>query len=523
MNKSYNLPLTKEEIKAIQDLKNDKLNTLQKNRWNMEPSTEQLEKLILKFVNIYSAIYKAGDRSGINRLYRGTSQSEIKEIQKYQYIQNVISTTVEEESAKIFTPYGEKASILRIKLEENLPFLNIEAYRDENRKDEKKVLILPFTKVKKIEETSKWNGYVYYDAILEKEELEQIPEQELKTLEAQLIEGYDHYREQATECLALEDTLNVMYLQLTQQQGLSKNDRQYLSEQLNQKISKYTEVTREVKEYQKQFSRMLKGMCKEKELEIDRQKNEKEEEIKTQQKAKQEDEKKKLEAEIRKLEEELQFGRLNIIGNLEEDIRRIEANADMYQSMAEDLKIGYSMNLHFSVLENVEKIKNILKEDTVRETQEESEKQEQHNQEDTNNTKLQKRYQELLSKKQQLITIKQMMQGFPDYIEEHNKESFQEIKANLNARVQEIITQTRIEHLRTEKQQISQEKDSIFQKFFYGTSLKEQKMANLDAKIEWEKGQNSMRNPANSVKMMMYNLYDCSIQDLQRKIFSRDA
>ena len=95
---------------------------------------------------------------------------------------------------------------------------------------------------------------------------------------------------------------------------------------------------------------MLKGICKEKELEIDRQKNEKEEEINTQQKAKQEDEKKKLEAEIRKLEEELQFGRLNIIGNLEEDIRRIEANANMYQSMAEDLKIGYSMNLHFSVL-----------------------------------------------------------------------------------------------------------------------------------------------------------------------------
>ena len=251
-------------------------------------------------------------------------------------------------------------------------------------------------------------------------------------MEAQLIEGYDHYREQATECLALEDTLNVMYLQLTQQQGLSKNDRQYLSEQLNQKISKYTEVTREVKEYQKQFLRMLKGMCKEKELEIDRQKNEKEEEIKTQQKTKQEDGKKKLEAEIRKLEEELQFGRLNIIGNLEEDIRRIEANANMYQSMAEDLKIGYSMNLHFSVLENVEKIKNILKEDTVRETQEESEKQEQHNQEDTNNRKLQKRYQELLSKKQQLITIKQMMKSFPDYIEEHNKESFQEIKANLN-------------------------------------------------------------------------------------------
>ena len=40
MNKSYNLPLTEEEIKATHDLKNDKLNTLQKNRWNMEPSTE---------------------------------------------------------------------------------------------------------------------------------------------------------------------------------------------------------------------------------------------------------------------------------------------------------------------------------------------------------------------------------------------------------------------------------------------------------------------------------------------------
>ena len=66
MNKSYNLPLTEEEIKAIQDLKNDKLNTLQKNRWNMEPSTEQLEKIILKFVNIYTFFLKNRVKIRIN-------------------------------------------------------------------------------------------------------------------------------------------------------------------------------------------------------------------------------------------------------------------------------------------------------------------------------------------------------------------------------------------------------------------------------------------------------------------------
>ena len=109
MNKSYNLQLTEEEIKAIQDytgymharmnaiadLKYDKLKTLQQDGWYMNMTTEQLEQMILKFVQVYSAIYKAGSRDARGRLYRGTSQSEIKAIQNGKHVKSVISTSLE--------------------------------------------------------------------------------------------------------------------------------------------------------------------------------------------------------------------------------------------------------------------------------------------------------------------------------------------------------------------------------------------------------------------------------------------
>ena len=537
MNKSYDLPLTEKEIKAVQDytgyihtkmnaiadLKYDTLNKRQKDGWDMKMTTEELEKIIQMFIDVYSAIYKAGNRDSGGRLYRGTNLAEIKSIQNHKSIKSIVSTSLEEDVAKNFTPYGEEASILRIRKEKNLPSLYREPYREEDRRNEEEVLILPFTKVKQIEHTSNWNGYAYYDAILEKEELEEVPKHELETLRVQLIEGYDSYKEQAEQCLELEERLEFVYMQL-KKVDLSREEKEYLSEQLNEKSNRYTELRRNIDEYQKQFSRMLKGMCKEKELEIDKQQENENEKIKEQQKVKQEEERNRLVLEIRTLENEIIYGKINIIEVLDKAIKEIETNARKYQEMASDLGIHYSMNPRFKNLENIQAIKRMLEEDKKRQDIQEqgmqanqgNKKQEEQQDEKGKNDipNLYNQYQKLLEQQQQLTEIKQMMKEFPRYIAEHDKQSFQEIRENLNTKIQDMITRIKLEKMQAEKEQVLRQKDSWLQRILYGTTLKEEKITNIDFKMECERKQSKRRNPQNSISIMMENLYDCSAEDL---------
>ena len=549
MNKSYNLQLTKQEIEALQnyagfmharmnaiaDLKYDKLEVLQKSGWDMNMSTEELEKMILKFVDVYGAIYKAGNREARGRLYRGTSTKKIRKIEHEKNINSFLSTSLEEDMAKNFTTYGDEAAILRIKTEEGLPYLYVEPYKEDGRKDEEEILILPFSKVKKIEHTSDWNGYKYYDAILEKEELEEVPKQELETLKSQTMEGYDYYREQATKCSELKENVEYMYMKL-RQSGLSGEDKNYLYEQIQEKTNRYTELEKNVSEYQKQFSRMLKGMCKEKEIEIDKEHEEEQERIKEEQRIKNEEQKKELEADIKRLETEIQCEKINIGDTLEEYVRRIEENSRKYQTMADDLKIDYSMNPHFRNLENIQAIKKMLEEKEEGESQEEKKKnqeqekkeeqesqenQEQEEQELQENDvtpeemqKLSQRYEMLLGRKQKLLGIKQVMGTFPQYIAEHDRQSFEEINRNLNQKIQNMITRTKLEKLQREKEVALKEKDSRLQKWLYGTSLKEARISNIGFKMELEKRQAKTRNSEKNVWQMMANLYDCCAQDL---------
>ena len=533
MNQSYNIPLTEEEIKAIDDYtgykyakintimesKYNRLRTLLKSRgWNLDVKGEELEEIISQFVAIYSAIYKAGERDGKGKLYRGTNKTEVQSIERNQQIGDIISTTLEEGVAKNFKSYGKDACILRIRTEKNLPILYIEPYRKENKKNEEEVLILPFVKVKEIRHMSNWNGYAYYDATLEKEELEEVPKQELETLKAQLIEGYDHYMEQVSECIELEDSREHIELNMERSE-LTKEDRQDLSKQLEENENRYIEKKNNIDEYQKQFLRMLKGMCKEKELEIDGQREDiKEKEIR-ETKRKQEEHLEQLEKEIVNLEHQVKNGKTNIVEMLEQYIGEVEETSEKYQTMAEDLKVGYSQNLHFRILEIFQDIKTKL------ETTEKAEDEEQEIQKDDETYEarrdiLQDRYGELLQQKQKITQIQQIMQMFPQYSEEYKKQSSQEVRSNLNKKVQEMITRIKVKHLQNEKQQVLQEKESIFQRIFYRTTLREQKLDNIEARIELIKRQASIKNPENQPRIMVKNLYESCAQDLDGEFSS---
>lgn len=531
MNQSYKLPLTKEEIEAIRkyagiahvkinciaDLDYKKMKVLQDEGWSTNMTTEELKRTIQEFLDLYTAIYKAGTKGPRSALYRATNRQQIEEIKRKKEIASFTSTSLKEECAKskYFGGYGKEAVILRLREDEDLPSLYIEPYKEDAGFGEEEILILPFTKVKKIQHTSNWNGYAYYDASLEKETLEQVPRKELETLQEQLLEGYESYRKQAEECMELEDNFEYISMRL-RRNNLSREDKEYLSEQLNQKSSRHAELIKSVKEYQEQFKKMIKGMCKEKELEIDKQR----EEIQIRQmeeKRKMEKEYlRNLETEITGLEKQVRNGKIDIVDMLEQYIGEIEETSLQYRGIAEDLKVGYSQNLHFKVLEIVQNIK-VKLETTEKMNQERQEYQEENEEYKAKRDRLQERYGELLQQKAQIEQIQQQMQELPQYIREHKRQSFQEIKANLNTKVQGMITKARVTHLQIEKQQVLQEKESRLQKIFYGTTLKEEKLANIEAKIDLERKQALTRNPENSVGVMMANLYDCSAQDLNGK------
>lgn len=527
MNQSYKLPLAEEEIDAIReyagmthikinciaDLDYRKMQVLQNKSWDTNMTTKELKENIQTFVNLYSAIYKAGTKGPRSTLYRATNKQQIEEIERKKEIASFTSTSLKEECAKSkdFAGDGKEAVILRLREDDDLPSLYIEPYKKDTGLGEEEELILPFTKVKKIQYTSNWNGYTYYDATLEKETLEEVPREELETLQFQLLEGYESYRKQAVECIRLEDDYQYISMEL-ERNDLSRERKEHLSEQLNEKSSRHAELSKSVKEYQKQFKKMIKGMCKEKELEIDKQREEvKRKEIAERQKQ-DEEHFRQLETDIVNLEHQIKNGKTIIVDMLEQYIGEMESTSQQYRTIAEDLKVGYSQNLHFRVLEIFQNIKRKL--ETEKENKEEQEQQEENEDYKTRRHKLQVRYGNLFQQREQIVQIQQIMQEIPQYIREYEKQSFQEIKANLNTKVQGMITKARVTHLQTQKQQVLQEKESRLQKIFYGTTLKEERLANIEAKIDLERKQALTRNPGNSVGVMMANLYDCSAQDL---------
>lgn len=531
MNQSYKLPLTEEEIDAIReyvgmthitinciaDLDYGKMQVLKNKGWGTNMTTKGLKKNIQTFVNLYSAIYKAGTKGLRSVLYRATNKQQIEEIKSKKEIASFTSTSLKEECAKskYFAEYGKEAVILRLKEDKDLPSLYIEPYKKDAGLDEEEELILPFTKVKKIQYTSNWNGYAYYDAILEKETLEEVPREELETLQSQLLEGYESYRKQAVECIQLEDDYEDISMKLGRN-DISRDHKEHLYEQLNENLDRYSEIKKSVEEYQDQFRRMIKGMCKEKELEIDKQREDIQIRQIEEKRKRDKEHLRQLKTEIANLENQIRNGKIDIVEMLEQYIGEVEETSLQYCRIAEDLKVGYSQNLHFRVLEIVQSIKTKL-ETTEKANSEQQEDQKENEDYNTKRDRLQERYGDLLQQKKRIEQIQQQVQEFPHFITEHKRQSFQEIKENLNTKVQAMITKTRVTRLQTEKQQVLQEKESRLQRIFYGRTLKEEKLANIEAKIDLERKQALTRNPENSVGVMMANLYDCCAQDLNGK------
>ena len=179
--------LTNGDMKAISKLNNDSLNIFSKEYFG-----EQIETLKRMYSAMVKYSYGKEKEDRRTQFDRGTTLSELKSIEKAKGLCNkTLSTTTDDLTVKQHAgskvmgrevEADDKISVIMhlYVVDSNLPYLYVNSVlQEESSYDrEKEYIISPFTKFKKIQHISSWNGYEYYSAEVEGQELEKVENEE---------------------------------------------------------------------------------------------------------------------------------------------------------------------------------------------------------------------------------------------------------------------------------------------------------------------------------------------------------
>lgn len=501
------IPLTEKEIQAIRnysgykharinmiaDMQPEKYKRVNKNR-DLNITAEQLEELIEEFINIYAAIYKKGNVEESTRLYRGTSQDEARRIGQEEELKTFLSTTVEESIAKTFCEYSN-AAIIRIKTKQGLSHLYIEPYKEEGKRNEKECVILPFSEVVEAEHTSNWNGYSYYDVIIQKGELPEVKTEELENLKTQCIEEFDDFQEQIIQYNSLVEEIEGLNARI---RIAEREELRYIYISKDEKTKQAYSISDKMKEYRKNFTMMLKGACRQKEKDIDKQREEILEQERKEKEREETERLKELKKEVEKLKTQLPHKSENLRHMLDFNRNQLENNANLYQKTAKAVGVSYTQYPPDSLLKTIENIKLEL------------EQEEEHQPK----MEIEEEYKYLLREKIKLKKIENDLRIFPNMISNHKKQSMQEIRFNLNCQVRGIIAKVKYRQLQQEKNELLKEKDSIFQKITGRNRIKEEQLRNIEARMKLVVNDMHTMNPENKVRGMLESMYECSYESL---------
>lgn len=467
------------KINALGDFNLSKITTMQDKGWYMKSSKEEMEQLINDFVNIYGYIYKEGETEYRGRLIRGTTTDELRQMENGKEIATILSTTTDENIAKRFCEYG-KAALIRIGTSKNLPYVYVEHLKDENLEEEDEVLILPFSKVRSSEFTSDWNGYKYYDVTLEKAELPEISDERLEELREKCIEGYEEFENQIKEY----KEFSYSYERIMQM-SLDDEEKRIASE-------KKESLIENIHNYKSQFQEMLKGMCRQREKDIDLQKEAEEKAIKEERKRQEELRLKRLEEGIEQFKESISNDTAIIQQNAEGNVSDLFKTINKYRNISNTLGIETfnSQNLEYDIQARLGYITDGLKEEVVEQ-----------------NPNIE--YGKLEDRLQNYEGAKDLLQEMPELLKSYDENSMADLKTNLNQKVQGIIYKTTFNRLNTEKQTALLQKDTFLNKLLGKTALKEAQIKNIEAKMEYARRKAEV-SKTNRVREMLSEMYECA-------------
>lgn len=514
------LPSNDEEIQSIQrysgplhakinvlgDLDFERIAKMHNKGWNMKSSKAEIQDLIKDFVNIYGLIYRDG-KMGHSRLLRGTITDEVKNIKSGDEISGALSTTLDEDIAKRFCSDYNNAVIMRIETIGDLPHCYIEKQKEDNLDNEKEVLILPFSKVKDIQFVSEWEDTKYYNVTLERGELPELSDETLSDLRKSCINGYEQFIEQVKQ---YED-LEAEYERLSTLSPITLEERKLIIQDKDKILEEYGHIKESISNYKTNFRQMLKGLCKQREMDIDMQRNETKSEKQEEQKESemqttqiqverkiqeiQQEILDKLYAEIEQLKgitnQDSTFIRQSLLNNIANIMQRIYKYRDISKIL--EIQTFNSQALEYELNDKVEQIGEELKKKIT-----------------ANDPNMEFELLEELAKK--YGNAKEMLVEFPGFLQGYDENSMLDIKINLNRKVQEMIYRTKINRLNYESNSALSEKDTFLNKILGKTKLKQAKVRNIETKMNYAAFAREYANPQNSENQMLYEIYECAYQ-----------
>lgn len=530
--------LSKEEIASIQrylnyehmninilsDFSPETYLSIKATSWSIDEKPEELVRNIQDFVNLYSAMYKESRGKNVNQsLVRGTSNKRVEDIQGVTT--QFWSTSKDEGIAKTFTEYGDGA-LMNIYVGDGVPFLDPTPYRSENRFDEREIILAPFCQAS-VEYTDRYNGYTHYKVIMRKPILGRKEPEELATLQEEVISGFSQNIQDIKDLDYLAFRIESMNRAYVQAKG-DKAEQDYAIEEARKAREEQERLRAKTSDFKDKLQALLKGLCRQKEIEID-QAHELVEEDKT--RRKEEAMRKRAEELARKEEEEKESARKTKVNEL---ITKTEQNSENsstletailntydefvhHEQMARDLakkfKIPYSRTITTtSSRQLIERIQMNLQEIAAKVAG--AKVDENLTLEDAKRIST-----ELTSQLDGISYGVEVSKVFSELIQANRQQAENDIKRGIYERVQAAIENARVQSYTEQKASIQGEKVGFLGRITGKQQLKQQKLENLDLKIQLAQKQ-AERTPQGktySIREMLVDMRLCVDNELGGK------
>lgn len=460
--------------------------------WIFPETPQEVEGTLDDFINIYSAMYKNGRTHQPPRnLYRGTSNARIKAIGAT--MPSFVSTTTDQNIAKTFCEYGDGA-IATIRVDEPIPYLYGTQFRSENSADEKEYILAPFCKttVYPGRRSEDQYSFSYYQLIVGKPELEDIPSDELQQMRSEIVEGFHQNVQDIKTLNNLQDRKEFLDEKYSRYRH-DPEEREYILEESKKVSQQIDELQDKTYKFSKMLKRYLKGMCRQKEIEIDQAQEIIDSDIQARKQAEEQriaeeraiQERYKQEIARKKLVSELTYklddGSVNT-GALESSVTRVVTALTESEQVRNRIgkKFGFTLSGSLATTEIpsvVEQIKSNMQ--AIRDKIDDIQLDET-----TDLPTAESISKEISPLLDGVSYGLELRSGFSEIQDMYREQLEDELKSKIYIKAQEAMQRARYAKYHKDSERISQEKIGLFGKLFGGENLRQAQLANLELKMK---------------------------------------
>ena len=472
--------------------------------WDLPQKQSSFNNCVDIFVNLYSAMYKhfRTGKKHANVLYRGTSKNVIEEVEKSGSISRFISTSTDKNRGKSFIR-RENPLLLEVEAEDDVPFLDIEQYRDKREQtiSESEILFSPFCGADIENNGLQFDSYLYKKVHLKKPQFIELSSEEVKKLEEKVTTEFEKninnirkYNDLSYEIEMLQLEIDQMYKNRpTQARNNSINVKE---EEIKQKQAERESLGKEINEFRENLQTLLQAKCRQKELEIDEAYKSIDEEQKP--------EFERIKENIKNTLKQLDSIRDFLLKTFNE-LKKKEKN---YRNVSENLGIDYNIeleninNLIININRSLHFIESIIEKDNILDME-----------------YSQANFEKVKELEEIINTVSSLTEATVDenyncIIRNYENDSLRYIKEELGQKVQSTLRSATIKKYSDDIKSIKEEKIGFLGKITGKEKNRQERLKNANIKLlEYLSNENDISDAYISVRQMLVDIYVCAVTE----------